>query len=104
MKNQDGEELHLYCVTVEHEVYVLATDEQDARTHGRDGIRDDLLDGDCRASRVGRPDYIDADWQDSIPYGERIPGHPDLTVRQIVELLKAEAPDPRQVGLPGVIP
>lgn len=87
LKNADGEDLHLYRVSVQLTVYCLATDELSAETAGYHGVREQLSLDDCLVDEVRASDFFVADTLSSLPHGDQTTKG-ELTIGQILRLLR----------------
>jgi hypothetical protein len=74
----------LYAVDVQHTVYVMAEDPQEAERTARHGIREYHDEPICSVSEV-KNGPIDPDWREVVPYG----AEDERTVSQIMNAAKS---------------
>lgn len=97
--------MKLWKVNVVHELVVRAKDSKEASDYAKEAVRDHEYDNDPEIHSEEINDELDlpSSWDDAcIPWGERDPERPDMTIAEILAEQKAsEQQNPNQLLLPG---
>lgn len=97
-------QMKLWNVNVVHHLVVKAKNATDARFFAKEAIEESSLDEPYVTKPEEITDALDlpSSWDDScIPFGERDPSNPDMTIAQFLEQKKANEQNPNQLLLPG---
>ena len=96
--------MKLWGVEVVHQLVVKAKTSTDAKIFAKEAIEETSLD----EPHITRPEEITdvldlpSSWDDAcIPFGERDPSNPDMTIAEFLEQQKANEQNPNQLLLPG---